>query len=193
MMNQGEPVVSVNRVALYLLLIYLEKQRRLCAQARDGDNFTWAAGKAFYEANYKTNFSRVIAQLDELIRAAQQKKRSPFCKISYLNYLFPFSERLPVSLTKIESVRRCFVTTHRLYTAEQEPPWEAMQENMVFAVELMESFRPWLNPEKRIKEYHHIPEIGYSKEPPVTINEVMLKYFRQSEESILDAPFSSGR
>lgn len=192
-MNQGEPVVSVNSAALYLLLIYLEKQRRLCAQARDGDNFTWAEGKAFYDANYKSNFSRVIAQLDELIRAAQQKKRNPFRRICYLNYLFPFSERLPVSLTKIESVRRCFATTHRLYTAEQEPPWEAMQENMVFAAELMESFRPWLNPEKRIKEYDRIPEIGYSKEPPVSINELMLKYFRQSEGSILDVPFSSGR
>ena len=41
--------------------------------------------------------------------------------------------------------------------------------------------------EKRIKEWTHIPEIGYYEEPPVSINDVMIKYFHQSEESILNS------
>ena len=186
-METEKRIIVVKKAVLYLLLIYLEKQRRLCAQAREDDNFTWEAGKAFYDANYRKNFSLVIARLNELTRDVSGTKRNPVRKIWYLKYLFPFSRRLPVSLKKLESIRRCFATTHGLYTAEKEPAWEAMQENMLFAAEIMASFRPWLNPEKRIKEWTHIPEIGYYEEPPVSINDVMIKYFHQSEESILNS------
>ena len=67
------------------------------------------------------------------------------------------------------------------------PPVEAMQDNMVLAAEIMDSFQPWLNPEKWMKEWTHIPEIGYYKEPPISINDVMIKYFRQTEESIINS------
>ena len=186
-MKQNDTVLLIDKSVLYLLLIYLEKQRRLCAQARENDNFTWEVGKGFYEENYRAKFSLVIRQMDQLMRDASGTKQNPVRRLFYLNYLLPFSRRLPVSSKKIESIHRCFTATDRLYTAEQEPTWETMQENMVFAAEIMDSFHPWLNPEKRMKEWTHIPEIGYSKEPPVSIDDIMRKHFRQSEESILNS------